>query len=181
MARKPQSESVTRPVARKRASGQSGSRPKTSQGTSKRKPLKELSPDYVKRLRAAAKREGITVRELRKRGVGAARGHAVPTGLTESRVRKLRREIEPFARQQAARFPGTDDDTVASIVAALNGKIREHGIGYLARLQAEVARMNAEYMGQTKRDKRGRRPSVGYNLDILAETWELPPETFGYH
>ena len=112
-----------------------------------------------------------------------ARGHAPPIGLTESQLKRLRRQerIEAFAKRQAGKFPGTDAGTVADIVAALMPKIREQGMGYLRRLEAEIARMNREYMGQTKRDKRGRRPSVGYSLDTLGEEWELPAETFGYH
>lgn len=112
-----------------------------------------------------------------------ARGHATPIGTTEAQIRRLRRteRIETFARRQAGKFVGTDDQTVADIIEAVTAQTNAQGMGYLNRLEAEIARMHAEYMGQTKRDKRGRRPAVGYNLDTLSETWELPPETFGYH
>lgn len=182
MARKPQSEFVARPIARKRAGGKARSAPAKAPNARKLTPLKDLSPDYAARLRKAAKRQGITVRELRKRGVGAARGHATPIGTTESQLKRLKREakIEAFARQQTSLIQGTDDADVAAVVAGLKRHIAREGMGFLTRLQAEIDRMRARWLAG-ERDTRGRPVPLGYSLEALGEEWDLPPETFGYH
>jgi hypothetical protein len=149
------------------------------------KPLKQLSPKYAARIKAAAKREGITVAQLRKRGSGAARGHAPPPGKTEATLRRERASarVEAFAMRQAMRWQGVDADQMAAdIVAGLAPLIRAQGMDYLRKLEAHIADLNQQYMAQTDRDKRGRRPSLGVNLDDLSEEYDdLPPETFGYH
>ena len=140
------------------------------------KPKRDYAAEYARRI-ARGQAKGQTRQQ--------ARGHAAPIGLSESQIKRLRRDarLEAFARKQAGKFPGTTDQTVADIVTALKRQIARpgNGMAWFARLQAEISRMSGEYQGQTKRDKRGRRPAVGYNLDKLAETWELPAETFGYH
>jgi hypothetical protein len=68
------------------------------------------------------------------------------------------------------------------IAAVLREQIKLHGMSYLQRLERRIAELHRRYMGQTERDKRGRRPSLGINMDDLSEEFDsLPAETFGYH
>ena len=167
-------------IQAKRKSGRS----RKPSGGAKPRPLRDLSPAYRARLKTYAKREGITVAELRKRGSGAARGHAAPPGKTEAQIRREHQaaKIDAFARVQAEKWHGVDADKVAAeIAAALHAQVKVHGMRWLARLQAELAGLNRDYMAQDARDKKGRRPSLGISLDDLEEHYELPRETFAYH
>ena len=151
-------------------------------GGAKPRPLRDLSPAYRARLKTYAKREGITVAQLRKRGSGAARGHAAPPGKSEAQIKRERADakIEAFAERQAAKWPGQSQ--ADEIAAVLREQIKVHGMRYLQRLERRIAELNRRYMAQTERDKRGRRPSLGINMDDLVEEFDdLPAETFGYH
>ena len=146
-------------------------------------PLKDLSPAYAKRLRRQAERAGVTVRELRKspKLAGAARGHAAPLGMSESQVRRLRAEarIQAAAEAQARRWKDGDAEAMAGL---LRQKVREHGMGWLARWQKRIGELEALRARQPK-DAKGRPESIGINLDTLAIEFGLQdiPELMGYH
>jgi hypothetical protein len=152
-------------VASRKASRKSGQKAAASSSPARKlTPLKSLTPAYAKRLKQAAKQQGVTVTQLRKAGAGAARGHKVAPGRTEASIRREREErrIEAFAREQAMRSRGSDPDAIA---AGLRERIKEHGYSWFVELQRWVADKHKQYMAQTDRDRRGRRPSLGEDLD----------------
>jgi hypothetical protein len=142
--------------------------------------LKDLSPAYRKRLRNYAKKHGVSLKTARS----AARGHAPKAGLTESQKRRIREQgtIDDFARQQAAKWQGTDSAPSEILIAdALRAQIEVHGLRWFRKLRRELAGYHQAYMDQPERDERGRRPSLGISMDDLEERYELPRETFAYH
>jgi hypothetical protein len=149
-------------------------------GNAKPRPLKSLSPAYRKRLQNYAKKHGVPLRQARS----AARGHAPKAGLTESQKRRVREQglIDDFARQQAAKWQGTDSAPSEILIAdALRAQIKVHGLRWFQKLRRELAGYHQAYMDQPERDERGRRPSLGISMDDLEERYELPRETFAYH
>lgn len=105
-----------------------------------------------------------------------ARGHVEREHIGR-RANEIAR-LEAFAEQQAARFRGGD---AAHLLEAFMAKYRREGIGWLGRIERWIAEHNARYLAQPERDRHGRRPTLGINLDDMSEVEELPPETFGYH
>jgi hypothetical protein len=167
--------------------------PRTPQGVPKRKAARKAAPKAAPKRKAPAKgppkRQRNYAAEYAKRtaGVpkgqrGAARGHKVPPGRTEAQVRreKIERTAEQFVADQAAKMPGTDaadPEAIADVLAL----IRREGMAGFNRMRDYLAQLHRRYMRQRDRDRRGRRPSLGIDLDELAERWQLPPDFLGYH
>jgi membrane-bound lytic murein transglycosylase B len=170
-------------VPRRKASGKKAA-PKTAAPAKKLAPLKSLTPDYARRLKRAAKQQGITVTQLRRQGAGAARGHKVPPGQREAQVRRQRLDarLQAIAMEQAMKWKGVDAGKVAAeIAAALHRMVAKHGMERLRQVQAEIASMHANYIAQPGRDQKGRRPTLGIDLEELEDEYELPREMFAYH
>lgn len=116
--------------------------------------------------------------ENRSKSLQEARGHKPREHV--GRSERERAKVDAWAEGQAAKMKGADADELAE---ALWDQIKREGKGmrWFEQLRKEIERMHREYMAQNVRDLKGRRPSLGYNLDELAAVWELPPEIMGYH
>jgi hypothetical protein len=153
--------------------------PRTPQGVPKRKGARKAAP---KRQRDYAAEYAKRTAGVPKGQRGAARGHKVPPGRTEAQLRRERIEktAADFIADQAAKMPGTnarDPDAIADVLAL----IRREGMAGFKRMRDYLAQLHRRYMRQRDRDRRGRRPSLGIDLDDLAERWQLPPDFLGYH
>jgi signal transduction protein with GAF and PtsI domain len=141
MARKPQTESAGGSVAKK----SSGTKRSSPRATRKVVPLKDLSPAYRKRIRAAAAKAGVPVARFRRDAalIGKARGHA-PTapGKSESQLRRerLNARIEALAERQAYRGRSSANTREAAEIAdSYRALIRDRGQGAFGRLERTIA------------------------------------------
>jgi hypothetical protein len=142
-------------------------------GAARARPLKDLSPAYRERIKRAARAQGISVAELRKRGSGAARGHGVAPGKSESQLRREREQdrIDAVAERQANKSKEGDAEVLGEL---FREHIKEHGMLWLRRYEKYMADLHARYVAG------GHKP-LGLSLDELADEWDLPREAMGYH
>lgn len=174
-------------MARK-ATGKSGAR-------SGLKPLAKLSKSYAARIRTAAARAGVPVKEFRRQPSMAAerkkaQGKAAPPpppiaalGADSPTKRPVGRTaiIYDYVLRQAAKFPGTDVVRLAEKNAALiQAKVAAHGWQWFTKLRRMNQRNAARSLQQPKGIK-GRPEPLGINMDDLSDEWGLDPEMFGYH
>jgi hypothetical protein len=135
-------------------------------------PLRDLSPDYRRRLTAAAKRQGITVTQLRRAGAGAARGHKPPPGQTEAGARraKERARIAAYLAEQSRR----SGRPVGDLSDILMPKIAELGMAWFGRLERTVAGLHDAYVANKSR-------ALGQSLDELSGEYDDLDEDFFYY
>jgi hypothetical protein len=123
-------------------------------------PLKDLSPEYRKRIRSYAKAHGLTVRQARAIP-GAARGHkpaehierkqreqarvATVAALTSSQ----RAAVRAFAREQAAKVPELAADNPDIFVAPMMGFATSAGYEQFAALRAFQRAARRQYNTET--------------------------------
>lgn len=108
-----------------------------------------------------------------------ARGHKTPKGKTESQVRRERQDafIEAFAMRQALRDRGGDANKMAAEIAEGLHRDRRNpkrGMRFIRKLAVDVERLNAEYVAN-------KHQAIGFNVEELADLYDLPLPTFFYH
>jgi hypothetical protein len=157
----------------RKASSSRKARSAPARKTPKLTPLRDLSPDYRRRLEAAAKRQGVTVTQLRREGAGAARGHKPPPGQTEAGARraKERARIAAYLAEQSRR----SGRPVGELSDILVPKIAAHGMAWFGKLERFVDSKHVQYVA-------GRSKPLGANLADWSEDFDdLDDEFFYYH
>jgi hypothetical protein len=136
-------------------------------------PLKDLSPAYAARVRAKAKKLGITVKQLRAMP-GVARGHK-PAEHKTRRENQISR-IEAFAERQSHRGGAHGARSPDEIVATLVEMIGQYGMKWFRRLELKIESLHKEFQNNGQETVYG----MDY-LDSMAELYEMPRQELFYH
>lgn len=159
---------VAPPEAKRKATPKPAS---TRSGNAKLRPLKDLSPAYRKRLQAAAKKRGVTVKELRKTP-GLARGHKPREHVT--RAERFLQRVADFAARQSYRGEAQGARSADDIEESLLELIEEKGRAWFQQLEKRIDQMHAAY-------RKARYEPIGMDMDTLALEYELPQTELFYH
>jgi hypothetical protein len=149
--------------------------------TKKLKPLSQLSPAYAARIRRAAKAAGVPVKAFR-RAEGAtqkARGHKPlehmrrrpGSGLSDRQDAR----VWALAGSQSYRGEAQGSRSQEDLYQLFRERIAAEGMAWFRKLELWVARSHKEWVAAGGSD------SIGRDIDLMEEEFDLPKVELFYH